>query len=62
MQQHTRTSDSSVFRMATVVIGDVCTVCKVGFSSITLDIIQEDCSTSLSEVGTPQSTYYFFNK
>ena len=60
MQQHTHTSDTSVFRVCTVVIGDVCTVCQILFSSITLDIIHEDCSTSLSKVGTPQSTYYFF--
>ena len=54
----TGTSDSSIFRMATVVAGDVCTVCKVGFSSITLDIIHEDCSTPLSKVSLPQGSSY----
>ena len=56
--QLTSTSDSSIFRVCTVVIGDVCTVCKVGFSSITLDIIQEDCSIPLSKVGTPKGSSY----
>ena len=54
----TGTSDSSIFRVATVVAGDVCTVCKVGFSSITLDIIHEDCSTPLSKVSTLQCSSY----
>ena len=54
----TGTSDSSIFRMVTAVAGDVCTVCKVGFSSITLDIIHEDWSTPLSKVSTPQCSSY----
>ena len=54
----TGTSDSSIFIVATVVAGDVCTVCKVGFSSITLDIIHEDCSTPLSKVSPPQGSSY----
>ena len=54
----TGTSDSSIFRMATVVAGAVCTVCKVGFSSITLDIIHKDCFTPSSKVSTPQCSSY----
>ena len=38
----TGTSDSSIFIMATVVICDVCTVCKVRFTSITLDIVHHN--------------------
>ena len=54
----TGTSDSSILKVVTVVAGDVGTVCKVGFSSITLNIIHEDCSTPLSKVSPPQGSSY----
>ena len=54
----TSTSDSCIFRVTTVVICDVCTVCKVRFTSITLDVVQQNWSTSLSKVGTTKGSSY----
>ena len=54
----TGTSDSCICTMVTVVIHCMCTVCKVRFSSNTMNIIHHNCSSSFSKVGTAKGSSY----